>query len=145
MARENLKLQGITNFTSLAGNVDSVLAKLDLSTFDGLYADPARRSKSGDRFREADDYSPPLQKLLDLNFGRVRAIKVSPGLFFDPKDTGWIREFLGYGSECLEQTLLFGVKTKDSSVRLTELDLGWSPPLSPIYLEPPEVISGFIS
>jgi len=145
MARENLKVQGIKNVTSLAGDLDSVLPKIDLSTFDGLYADPARRSRSGDRFREADDYSPPLAKLIELSVGRIRAIKVSPGLFFDPENTGWIREFLGHGSECLEQTLLFGVATRDSSVILTDLGLSWAPLSCASTLEPPETLSGFIS
>jgi hypothetical protein len=110
-----------------------------------MYADPARRSRSGDRFRDADDYSPPLEKLLGLPAGKVRAIKVSPGLFFDPKDTGWVREFLGHGAECLEQTLLFGVKTPDSSIRLTDLDLGWSPHASPVLLPAPNTLEGYIS
>lgn len=145
MAKENLKVQGVKNVTSLAGDLDSILAQLDLSTFDGMYADPARRSRSGDRFRDADDYSPPLEKLLGLPAGKVRAIKVSPGLFFDPKDTGWIREFLGYAAECLEQTLLFGVRTSDSSIRLTDLDLGWSPPASPKHLPAPNTLEGYIS
>jgi SAM-dependent methyltransferase len=145
MAKENLKVQGIKNFTSLTGDLDSVLAGLDLNNFDGLYADPARRSRAGDRFREADDYSPPLELILGLKVGKVRAIKVSPGLFFDPKDTGWVREFLGYGSECLEQTLLWGVATADSSVRLTDLDLGWSPPENQLHLPPPDSLEGFIS
>ncbi len=57
---------------------DSLL--LDPGDFDGIFADPARRSARGRTFNPAD-YSPPLQTVLDLrqsvpNLG----VKVAPGI-----------------------------------------------------------------
>jgi hypothetical protein len=144
MAEENLRLQGIHNVTYVVGDLESKLSGLDLRSFDGLFADPARRSRSGDRVRESDDYYPPLSQLIELPFGRVRAIKVSPGLFFNPENSGWVREFLGHRAECLEQTLLFGTDTIDSSIRLTDLEISWSPPKNHTPINTPDTITGYI-
>lgn len=124
-ARRNLDLQGIRNVTLLVGDAQSLIGSLP-STFDALFADPARRTESGFRVREGEDYSPPLQFILDLPIGSRRAIKVSPGLFIDPP-AGWSRQFVGYGDECLEQTLWFGADIKDSSIILADRGVGWAP------------------
>lgn len=127
LARHNLAVQGITNVTCLVGNALEILASLDLTTFDGLFADPARRTTDGIRLRDAQDYSPPLPFLLDLPVGKLRAIKVSPGLFFDAPQHGWSRQFIGFEDQCLEQTLWFGAPIPDSSVYLADQEVGWSP------------------
>jgi predicted RNA methylase len=130
LASENLRIQGINNVTVIVGDVESACASLDLNSFDGLFADPARRTRDGKRVREASDYSPPLDFLISLPVGRVRAIKVSPGLFFDLPNTSWRRHFIGVGDECLEQSLLFGVPVADSSVYRADLQVGWAPDIS---------------
>jgi hypothetical protein len=125
LARKNLAVQGITNVTFLIGEAQSVLPTL-APQFDGFFADPARRSKTGTRFKDAEDYSPPLPFILSLNQGAVRAVKVSPGLFIDPPQ-GWRRQFVGFQGECLEQTLWYGTEVPDSSVAVTDQDAFWTP------------------
>ncbi len=126
-AAHNLAVQGITNVTLLCGDAQTVVANLDHSLFDAFFADPARRTKDGTRVRTGDDYLPPLSWLCALGVGTLRAIKVSPGLFFEPADTGWVRQFVGVGAECLEQTLWYGGPIVDSSVYLADCGVGWAP------------------
>jgi SAM-dependent methyltransferase len=128
VARRNLALQGVTNVTFLVGDAQTVIPTL-APHFDGFFADPARRSKEGARFKDADDYSPPLHFVLSLNLGAVRAVKVSPGLFIDAP-SGWVRQFVGFQSECLEQTLWYGTKVADSSVAITDSKAFWAPSIN---------------
>jgi|GEM_PF-1526326 len=147
LARENLRIQGIGNVTILVGEVAEVLTTLDTHTFDGLFADPARRTREGVRVRQGSDYSPTLEFLLDCSIGTVRAIKVSPGLFFEPPSTVWRRQFVGVGEECLEQTLIFGRDVPDSSVYLADHQAGWAPPTLQAADLPsePATLTGYIS
>ncbi len=126
-ARHNLSVQGVTNVTLLSGDAESIISELDLSQFDALFADPARRDRDGARIRKGEDYAPSLRWLMELGVGTLRAIKVGPGLFCEPPPTGWIRQFVGVGAECLEQTLWYGSPIKDSSVYLADCQVGWSP------------------
>jgi SAM-dependent methyltransferase len=127
LAQRNLALQGITNVTFLVGDAQTLVPTLT-ETFDGVYADPARRTRSGERIKSGEDYSPPLSFLLGLEIGSLRAIKISPGLFVEPCPTGWIRQFVGFDEECLEQTLWYGSTLKDSSVVVTDRSASWEPP-----------------
>jgi predicted RNA methylase len=145
LAQRNLQIRGIDNVTCLSGDVDQTAGQLDLSKFDGFFADPARRTNDGQRVKDAQDYSPPLLGLLALSNARVRAIKVSPGLFFDAPQYGWSRQFVGYGSECLEQTLWYGAPVIDSSVYRVDTQLAWAPRASqsPPIPEPTE-LTGYL-
>jgi hypothetical protein len=145
LAEKNLHIQNIQNVTILCGDIADVSRSLDLTTFDGFFADPARRTNEGHRVREAHEYSPPLLDLLSLTTARVRAIKVSPGLFFDAPGYGWTRQFVGYGSECLEQTLWYGAPVVDSSVYRVDTQSTWSPgvPQSPPASEP-AALTGYV-
>lgn len=127
VAKHNLSVQGVTNVTCLCGHAEAVVSKLDLSQVDALFADPARRNRDGARIRRGEDYAPSLRWLVELEVGGLRAIKVGPGLFFEPPLPGWVRQFIGVGAECLEQTLWFGSCIKDSSVYLADCETGWSP------------------
>jgi hypothetical protein len=126
-AAHNLAVQGFSNVTLLCGDAQTVISSLDLSRFDALFADPARRTKDGTRVRTGDDYLPPLSWIRNLPVGTLRAIKISPGLFVETADTGWIRQFIGVGAECLEQTLWYGSTIVDSSVYLADTQIGWAP------------------
>lgn len=143
-ARHNLGLLNLHNVTFLTGDAVEILKTLDLSRFDGLFADPARRTTEGERRKAGEDYSPPLPFLLETSIGRVRAIKVSPGLFVDAPAIGWSRQFIGYGDECLEQTLWWGASVPDSSARLADCDIGWNPPTDIPALSPPTDLDGYI-
>lgn len=127
LAKHNLSVQGITNVTFLQGEATEVIPNLDPSQFDALFADPARRTKDGTRVKNGEAYSPPLEWLLSLAIGTLRTIKVSPGLFIDAKDRSWSRQFVGYGDECLEQTLWFGAPVPDSSAHLADVNVTWNP------------------
>lgn len=145
LARENLRLQGISNVTVVAGDITETVASLEHSMFDGLFADPARRTRAGKRVRDASDYSPSLDFLLALSIGHVRALKVSPGLFFQPPHSAWRRHFIGVGDECLEQTLVYGVSVADSSVSLADKGVTWEPTaFAPNPLPHPQELAGYL-
>ncbi|MEN9847052.1 MAG: hypothetical protein RIS36_2199 [Pseudomonadota bacterium] len=127
LARRNLALQGITHVTFLVGDAQTIVPTLT-ETFDALYADPARRTRTGERIKSGEDYSPPLSFLLSLHIGSLRALKISPGLFVEPCPEGWTRQFVGFGEECLEQTLWYGSPIKDSSIVVTDRAASWEPP-----------------
>lgn len=143
LAKRNLALQGITNVTFLVGDAQEVVKGLP-STFDGLFADPARRTRSGERMKNGEDYSPPLSFLLGLDIGSIRAIKISPGLFVEPCPNGWVRQFVGYGDECLEQTLWFGSPVVDSSIVVTDRNATWSPPHKILIPDLSETLEGYL-
>lgn len=126
LARRNLALQGITNVTFLVGDAQSIIPTLS-KNFDAVFADPARRTKAGERVKDGDDYSPPLSYLLSLSIGSRRALKISPGLFVEPCPEGWTRQFVGYGDECLEQTLWYGTNVPDSSILVADINAEWAP------------------
>lgn len=145
LAQRNLQVQNIRNVTCLSGDVAEVVHSLDLARFDGFFADPARRTNQGQRVKEAHEYSPPLLSLLTLTEARVRAIKVSPGLFFDAPCHGWCRQFIGYGSECLEQTLWYGAPVVDSSVCRVDTHSKWAPLALQTHQAPePEQLTGYV-
>lgn len=125
LARRNLELQGIKNVTLVVGSAQEILPTLPRE-FDALFADPARRTQTGFRVKDGDDYSPPLSWILGLDIGSKRSIKISPGLFVDPCPEGWVRQFVGYEDECLEQTLWYGTKVKDSSIILADCGVEWA-------------------
>lgn len=145
-ARENLRIQGINNVTVLVGDVVETVKNLNLGDYDGLFADPARRTRTGSRVKQPNEYSPPLDFLLNLTIGRIRAFKVSPGLFFQPPNTEWVRHFIGVGDECLEQTILYGTPIADSSVYLADRLVSWTPSEARCPTPPwPKTLLGYLS
>jgi hypothetical protein len=145
LAERNLSVQGVSNVTIITGDVTTSTANLDLGGFDGFFADPARRTLEGRRVKDAADYSPPLLELLSLTQARIRAIKVSPGLFFDAPRYGWTRQFLGYNDECLEQTLWYGAPVIDSSVYCVDISAGWAPiEAAPLSHSSTPVLEGYL-
>ena len=143
LAKRNVALQGITNVTFLVGDAQSIIPTLT-ETFDALYADPARRTKTGERIKSGEDYAPPLSFLLSLQIGSLRALKISPGLFVEPCPEGWVRQFVGFQEECLEQTLWYGSPIKDSSVVVTDRAARWEPPESEETPLTAESLEGFL-
>ncbi len=143
LAKRNLALQGITNVTFLVGDAQTFVPSLTES-FDALFADPARRTRTGERIKSGEDYSPPLSLLLSLNIGSLRALKISPGLFVEPCPEGWTRQFVGFGDECLEQTLWFGSPVKDSSIVVTDRSAVWEPPEKEVLSFVTEDLQGYL-
>ena len=143
LAKRNLALQGITNVTFVVGDAQEVVKTLP-NDFDALFADPMRRSRTGERMKSGEDYSPPLSFLLALEVGTLRAIKISPGLFVEPCPEGWARQFVGFGEECLEQTLWFGSPIVDSSIAVTDRNALWAPPEKEPLAGLTETLEGYI-
>ena len=143
LAKRNLALQGITNVTFVVGDAQEVVKTLP-NYFDALFADPMRRSRTGERMKSGEDYSPPLSFILSLEIGSLRAIKISPGLFVDPCPEGWVRQFVGFGEECLEQTLWFGSPIVDSSIAVTDRNVVWAPPEKEPLAGLTDSLEGFI-
>jgi len=143
LARRNLSLLGISNVSFLVGEASETVVGSS-SDFDGFFADPMRRRSAGERVRDGEDYSPPLSRLYNLTSAPLRAIKVSPGLFVEPCPEGWIRQFVGYGEECLEQTLWFGSSIADSSVVVTDCGERWAPSSIADKAGFAETLTGFI-
>lgn len=131
LAKQNLEIQGINNVNLLVGSLSDVKHSLHFANFDGLYADPARRLADGTRIKDPTLYSPPLSDLLTLPINGIGAIKMSPGLFLQTPPSGWIRQFLGFEQECLEQTLWRDTTIVDCSVKLVDTGEYWAPPATP--------------
>jgi hypothetical protein len=143
-AEYNLKLQSIANVDLLAGDATEIVSKLEIHQFDGLWADPARRS-AGVRVRDPALYGPPLPFLMQLDLAKI-GIKVSPALHMSPVD-GWEREFIGFGHECLEQTLWHGADIRDGDVTLVDKEVAFSQQEHPGEVEliqPTDSPSGFL-
>lgn len=128
LAKQNLEIQGIKNVNLLVGSLSALKSSLRFQDFDGLYADPARRLLDGTRIKDPKLYSPPLEDLLTLPIEGVGAIKISPGLFLQTPPRGWVRQFLGFEQECLEQTLWKNTTIADCSTKLVDTGEYWAPP-----------------
>jgi hypothetical protein len=114
MARQNFTAQNITNVEILCGMAEAVCEKLDLTMFDGLWADPSRRTDQGKRIATPDNYAPSLAWLQHLPISGIRGIKIAPAVNCEPHHlTGdWRREWIGFDDECREQVLWSGRETK---------------------------------
>jgi SAM-dependent methyltransferase len=108
LARQNLAVQHITNVEVMQGKAEEVIQHFDISSFDGLWADPSRRDSQGQRIRHPDFYEPSLDWLMRLPVPGVRGIKLAPALncgdFYQPTVIAqWKREWTGTLHECREQ------------------------------------------
>jgi SAM-dependent methyltransferase len=112
MALQNIAVQGLANVEVFCGLAENVCAALDLSVFDGLWADPSRRDEQGRRIHTPDDYAPSLRWLQSLNVRGVRGVKIAPAVNCESYHltNSWAREWIGFGDECREQVLWSGVE-----------------------------------
>lgn len=84
--------------------------ELDLSAFDGVFADPARRGKRGRTFNP-DNYSPPLGQVLALHeSGTVAAlgVKVAPGIGYEYLPREVHAQWVSTAGTVVEAGLWFG-------------------------------------
>ncbi|MGM0385582.1 MAG: THUMP-like domain-containing protein [Actinomycetota bacterium] len=81
---------------------------LDLSPYDGLFADPARRGPSG-RVFDPGGYSPPLPTLLALR-GRIPelGVKVGPGIRYEDIPGDAHAQWVSVDGHVVEAGLWFG-------------------------------------
>jgi SAM-dependent methyltransferase len=128
MARWNLGLQERKNVTVITGRAEDVLQRLDISQFDALFSDPARRDERGRRFSNPEQYLPSLSFLLSLPVHGVLGIKLSPGVNLSiAGENNFGREWIGNEGECKEQVLWRDAGVRDGSVVCCESGERWEP------------------
>ncbi|MGH3492523.1 MAG: THUMP-like domain-containing protein [Sciscionella sp.] len=119
MARQNARVYGVD------GNVETREAdvrEVDLSGFDAVFIDPARRSASGRKRVGASE--PPLDWCLDLHRSVDRvAIKAAPGLPHDVVPAGWEMEFVAMDRD-LKEAVLYAPGLATAATRATVLPAG---------------------
>ncbi len=140
-AEHNLAISGFDNVRIETGLAEHLTAKFDTSGFDGLWADPSRRSEHGRRIMYPSRYKPSLDFLLDLEVPGIRGIKVSPALGLRSLPSGWVRQWIGHDNECREQVLWYGTDLANRSVHLTDHNLHWSSALAPADQPPAADVS----
>ncbi|RIL11538.1 MAG: hypothetical protein DCC75_02120 [Proteobacteria bacterium] len=126
MARRNLTLQRISNVEVRICKAEEFIDDSTLQLFDGLWADPARRSSSGQRVSKPSDYSPDLGWLLNLKISGPCGIKISPGLNLQELPRGFVREWIGFDRECREQILWRGTAVREGTVTLVDENLSYA-------------------
>jgi hypothetical protein len=139
-ARRNLATQGVENVEVVCGQAEDVISTLRLAEYDGLWCDPSRRTASGRRVENTEEYHPPLSFLQNLTSklsdDAVCGVKISPAVTLAPATNGWKREWTGFAGECREQVLWrFGRKQqsqstlRDGTVSLVDCGAVWQPPV----------------
>lgn len=106
VVRENMRRRGITNVEVVTSSAEEYVARCD-EHFDWVYADPDRRTTSGQRVFRVEDCSPDMLALMPL-LGRITervAIKLSP--LFDVEEAFRLFgrcgvEVVSVGGECKE-------------------------------------------
>jgi hypothetical protein len=118
LAKYNLSISGITNVEVINLTAEEYYNKGLSTTIDGIWSDPARRSNDRRMSGSPENYLPSLPFIMKLPVAGVRGIKVSPILNLTSSQlaTGttnnqsWVREWIGFESECREQILWNTVK-----------------------------------
>lgn len=128
MARHNLACQRVLNAEVLVVNATEYLAPSFPAGIDGLWADPARRDRSGNREFDPERWSPPLSFVVNLSVPGPVGIKISPGFNLHPLPEGVSREWIGWRDECLEQVLWKNAGVIDGTVYLADKEIEWLPP-----------------
>lgn len=118
MARHNLAVQNIRNVEILCGRAEDIIPTLDISSVDGVWADPSRRI-DGHRADEPELYAPPLSVVAGLAQGRRCGIKIAPAATIESYPDA-AREWIGYGNECREQLLWFNAPVIHNTVTLVD-------------------------
>lgn len=99
------------------------LTQLDLSEFDGLFFDPARRSAEGKRYFSVEQYQPPLSIIKRwLTKTPEIAVKISPGVDYSQL-AGYDCEveIISEEGEVKEAVLWFGALRSSKTVRRATL------------------------
>ena len=102
-ARYNFALQSIANVEVLNCGLEGI--ESSIRRFDGIWADPARRTKDGSRIKDPQAYSPPFSQVVSLIEQidpAISAIKLSASLDRSQLNANFKAEWIGLGDECLE-------------------------------------------
>ncbi|WP_181784288.1 THUMP-like domain-containing protein, partial [Pseudonocardia pini] len=114
MARHNAEVYGGAVETS-----GSDVRTVDLTAFDAVFVDPARRTAGG-RMRTGDS-EPPLDWCLDLPV--PVAVKAAPGIDRTLVPSGWEQEFVAVDRD-LKEAVLWSPALATAGVRATILPAG---------------------
>ncbi len=129
LAKRNFKHNRVQSATLLEGIAENILIPdFDFKSYDGLWADPSRRQADGKRMStRGDEYEPDLEWIMSIPIEGVSGIKISPALTMEHLPDGWVREWIGYKSECREQILWRNVDFEDGLVTLVDKQISWQP------------------
>lgn len=129
-ARQNLKILGISNVEVLETSFEDYIKGVSSEIFDGVWADPDRRPRGGQRVKDASEYEPSLEQLMAFAGPRRCCIKVSPSLAFDALPSGWNKQWIGFQGECKEQLIIHSETHASPSVYLADSQSLWRPRLN---------------
>ncbi len=91
--------------------------ELDLSDFDGVFVDPARRGARGRTFNP-DDYSPPFGKVLAIRETvAALGVKVAPGIAYENLPEDVHAQWVSVDGDVVEAGLWFGPLAQVGAVR----------------------------
>lgn len=105
VARANAEALGLAGVHVRTGDA----AEVDPRGYQALFADPARRGRTGARVFDPLAYSPPWPQVMDLA-GRAAAacVKAAPGLAYEFVPEGAEVEWVSFGGEVKEAVLWLG-------------------------------------
>ncbi len=132
VAEANLQRAGCTNVTVVSGGVPSVDWEKAVAMADGLWADPSRRTQGGRRTRQAAEYNPPLDVLLEgLAPDAVAGVKVGPADVVGASiETTMDSTWVGFRGEARERTLWRNANGRGGQrIYLADADVEWEVPL----------------
>ncbi|NLU66892.1 class I SAM-dependent methyltransferase [Streptomyces sp. HNM0574] len=97
------------------------VADVDVTGYDAVFVDPARRGGKG-RVFDPEAYSPPLSWAVGAaRLTRCAALKVAPGIPHEAVPEGAEAEWVSDGGDVKEAVLWFGSGATDGAVRATLL------------------------
>ncbi|MBI3259418.1 MAG: class I SAM-dependent methyltransferase [Ignavibacteriae bacterium] len=129
LAGRNFHLKENTTITLLEGKAEDIVPQLLTKTkFEGIWADPSRRTSEGKRKSlSAKDYQPDLNWIMNISHNGIMGIKISPALTLEQLPDGWVREWIGYKNECREQILWKNTGICEGTVSLVDKNAIWRP------------------
>lgn len=124
VAQMNLAESGLPNVTIISAPWSAAASVPQ--TVDAVWADPSRRTTTGQRTRVATEYSPALEEIITWSTRRsepvITGIKVGPGDSIPPSiDAACSSEYIGFGRECRERILWLNTAKPLRSVYLVDL------------------------
>lgn len=121
-AEHNLLVQGISNFQIKLGDGTKLINDIK---FDAVWSDPARRDEKGSRFKNPEEYRPPVSNIIKIANGKPFGIKISSvAMGVSYGDTS--REWIGFNDELTEQIIWRRVPVENDTVTFPEFNLSWN-------------------
>ncbi|MGW7405211.1 THUMP-like domain-containing protein [Streptomyces sp. NPDC054833] len=118
VARANAEALGLGELIEVR---EADVTKVDTSSYDAVFVDPARRGGRG-RIFDPEAYSPPLSWAVGAaSAARVAALKIAPGIPHETVPAGAEAEWISDGGDVKEAVLWFGAGIRPGAVRATLL------------------------